>query len=56
MSLQSNQNKIFKELNTLIKKFPFIVIWICHEYYRNIEVIEPHLGFKQKNPESNAAS
>lgn len=51
MSLQSNQNKIFKELNTLIKKFPFIVIWICHEYYRNIEVIEPHLGFKQKNPE-----
>tara|TARA_Y200000002_G_C22654467_1_gene652837 strand:- start:19 stop:1047 length:1029 start_codon:yes stop_codon:yes gene_type:complete len=50
MSLQSNQNKIFKELNNLVKKFPFIVIWICHEYYRNIEVIEPHLGFKQKNP------
>ena len=50
MNLQSNQNKIFKELNNLVKKFQFIVIWICHEYYRNIEVIEPHLGFKQKNP------
>lgn len=51
MTLQSNQNKIFKELNTLVKKFPFIVIWICHEYYRNIEVIDPHLVFNQKNPE-----
>jgi ubiquinone/menaquinone biosynthesis C-methylase UbiE len=45
--LKKKQNKIFKELNTLVFKFPYLVVFICHEYYRNIEVIDPYLTFEK---------
>ena len=45
-----NQKKIFSSIKSIIKKYPYFVIIILHEYLRNIEPYDPHIKFKEKNP------
>lgn len=48
--LFSNQKKIFLLIKSIIKKYPYFVVIILHEYLRNIEPYDPHIKFKFANP------
>ena len=48
--LFSNQKKIFKLIESIIKEYPYFVVIILHEYLRNIEPHDPHIKFKNNEP------
>jgi len=48
--LEKQQNRIFSLLNKIIKKHPYMVVIVLHEYFRNLYPTDPHIQFKEKNP------
>lgn len=49
--LNSNQNKIFKELKKIILLHPYFCVIVLHEYFRNLFPHDPHIKFKTLNPQ-----
>ena len=45
-----NQQYLFSILNSIKKKYPYLVVIILHEYFRNLFPHDPHIKFKILNP------
>ena len=45
-----NQQHLFSFLDKIKKKYPYLVVIILHEYFRNLFPHDPHIKFKITNP------
>ena len=45
-----NQKYLFSILNSIKKKYPYLVVIILHEYFRNLFPHDSHIKFKILNP------
>lgn len=48
--IDKKEKDFFKKINNIIKKHPYFVTIILHEYFRNLFPSDPNLKFKIKDP------